>query len=181
MLRPENTGNDGLSFLQRLFVEHYTGDAHRGNATRAALIAGYVGTPGSVRVVASNLLRKPKVRAAIEARVPGLLQAKPVSPPVRGAGTVFLARAVGLDRYRLGHTELAAPPIEFHAWQGESPVALELVAVWPGPRELKLRLSKRFTERRSGSGWFTLDEAAARLLVEMVATEIKRLTAGDKV
>jgi hypothetical protein len=51
---------------QRLFVEHYLGDA-KGNATEAARRAGYA--PRYAREIGGRLLHKPHIAAAIEARI----------------------------------------------------------------------------------------------------------------
>lgn len=48
----------------RAFVEHYLAD---GNATAAARKAGYKGSAHTLEVQGSQLLRKPEVRALIEA------------------------------------------------------------------------------------------------------------------
>lgn len=58
-----------LTFKQRLFVEHYLGDA-KGNGTKAAQMAGY-GAPNVAAVAASRLLRNAKIAALVENRVTG--------------------------------------------------------------------------------------------------------------
>lgn len=50
---------------QRRFVEAYCGPA-KGNATEAARLAGYRGTPATLRAVGSENLRKPSVRRAVD-------------------------------------------------------------------------------------------------------------------
>jgi phage terminase small subunit len=57
-----------LTYKQRLFVSAFIGEA-KGNASEAARIAGYGNTPGSSSVFAHRLLRKAKIKAAIERRV----------------------------------------------------------------------------------------------------------------
>jgi hypothetical protein len=52
-----------LTAKQQAFVEAYCG-----NATEAARKAGYKGTDATLSVTGHQLLRNPKVRAAIEAR-----------------------------------------------------------------------------------------------------------------
>jgi phage terminase small subunit len=52
-----------LTPKQQAFVEAYTG-----NATEAARVAGYRGGDAACAVMGSQLLRNPKVRAAIDAR-----------------------------------------------------------------------------------------------------------------
>ena len=59
-----------LSEKMRRFVEAYMGEA-AGNGTKAARIAGYAGDDNVLAWTASTLLRKPKVRHAIDARLEG--------------------------------------------------------------------------------------------------------------
>jgi phage terminase small subunit len=54
----------GLTEKQRRFVEAYMGQA-KGNATEAARLAGYSGTPHALEVTASRLLRNAEVRAVL--------------------------------------------------------------------------------------------------------------------
>lgn len=58
------TGDDGLTDLQRQFVDHYC--ALGGDGTAAAIAAGYGG--GAKNMATRNLL-KPKIQAEIERRV----------------------------------------------------------------------------------------------------------------
>lgn len=64
-----------LTERQRRFVEAYLGEAC-GNGTKAAGIAGYSGTYGTLAVTANGLLKHPKVSAAIE-------KARRENPPVK--------------------------------------------------------------------------------------------------
>jgi len=57
---------DNLTDKQRAFVGFYLGDAHK-NATRAAVMAGY--SPKTASEQAYELLRKPQIRAAIDAEL----------------------------------------------------------------------------------------------------------------
>jgi hypothetical protein len=168
---------DGLNLRQWLFVEHYTGD-FRGKASPSARAAGYNGTPASVRVMASALLRHPKVRAAIERRLPDLLAPLVDAPPKLTPDVVLLVRAVGHNRYKLGFAKVS-PADTLRLWQTQSPVPLALVATWAASRGLMCLLSKRFAGRRAGASWFTLDEASARLLVETAEAETKNYPAAD--
>lgn len=59
---------ESLTLKQKLFVEAYLGQAG-GNATEAAKIAGYRGDEGTLAQVGYENLRKPEIRAAVEARV----------------------------------------------------------------------------------------------------------------
>lgn len=61
-------GEPALTLKQKLFIEAYVGRA-RGNATEAARIAGYRGDEGTLAQVGHENLRKPEIRAAMEARV----------------------------------------------------------------------------------------------------------------
>lgn len=61
-----------LTGLQWAFVVAYTGEA-RFNGTDAARIAGYKGNDNVLAVTASNNLRIPKIRAAIDARMKSLI------------------------------------------------------------------------------------------------------------
>lgn len=95
-----------LSERERRFVDAFMGPA-RGNATEAARLAGYA--KGSAHVTASRMLRKAKVRTAIEARVkadPLLLEKDAVqrfwSAIVDGRGTYVLLKM----RDRLKASEL---------------------------------------------------------------------------
>jgi len=54
-----------LTLKQSKFCEAYIGKA-AGNATEAARIAGYKGTPESLRVIASENLAKPNIAQEIE-------------------------------------------------------------------------------------------------------------------
>ncbi len=56
-----------LTEKQRRFVEAYLGEAN-GNATEAAVIAGYEGSRKNVRIIASRNLALPNVRIAIDER-----------------------------------------------------------------------------------------------------------------
>lgn len=58
---------EALTERQRRFVEAYMGKAG-GNGTEAARVAGYTGTPATLGAIASENLKKPKIRAAIQAR-----------------------------------------------------------------------------------------------------------------
>lgn len=53
---------------QRRFVDAYMGEA-KGNGKRAAQLAGYAGDENVLAVQACVLLRKPKIRQAIDARI----------------------------------------------------------------------------------------------------------------
>jgi hypothetical protein len=57
-----------MTLKQQLFVEAYLGRA-AGNATEAARIAGYRGGEATLAQVGHENLRKPEIRAAVEARV----------------------------------------------------------------------------------------------------------------
>jgi hypothetical protein len=59
---------DGLTTKLRLFVEYYLGEA-RFNGTAAARLAGYQGDDNTLAAIASQNLRKLKVREAITARL----------------------------------------------------------------------------------------------------------------
>lgn len=59
--------SDTLTERQRRFVEAYMGQAG-GNGTEAARLAGYTGAPATLGAIASENLKKPKIRAAIQAR-----------------------------------------------------------------------------------------------------------------
>jgi phage terminase small subunit len=66
-------GEDGLTMLQRAFVEHLTTDC-MGNATEAAARAGYRSeNRDSLQVTASRLLRKAMVVAALKQRIARVL------------------------------------------------------------------------------------------------------------
>lgn len=56
-----------LTEKERRFVEAYMGKA-AGNGTEACRIAGYVGTDDALSAAASRLVRKDRVRVAIESR-----------------------------------------------------------------------------------------------------------------
>lgn len=60
-----------LTAKQQKFVAAYTG-----NGTEAARLAGYSGDDNALAVAASNLLKDPKIRSAIEARPDRQAQAK---------------------------------------------------------------------------------------------------------
>ncbi len=68
---------DGLTTKQELFVDLYLGAA-KGNATRAAELAGYEGSRGVLARIGSETLAKPAVRDAVRARLDeiGLSQAE---------------------------------------------------------------------------------------------------------
>jgi phage terminase small subunit len=57
-----------LTVRERRFVDAYLGGA-RGNATQAALTAGYTRNYGSARTLGARLFAKVHIRSAIEARV----------------------------------------------------------------------------------------------------------------
>ncbi len=54
-----------LSFREARFVQSYTGEA-RGNGRQAARLAGYQGSAEVLDVQAARLLRRPRVRQAIQ-------------------------------------------------------------------------------------------------------------------
>lgn len=54
-----------LTAKQLRFVEHYI---ELGNGTEAARLAGYEGSTGTLALIASENIRKPKIAAAIEQR-----------------------------------------------------------------------------------------------------------------
>lgn len=56
---------DKLTPKQKLFVEHYCGQAN-GNATEAASLAGYSGERATLATTGWENLRKPKIRRAID-------------------------------------------------------------------------------------------------------------------
>lgn len=60
--------DDDLTEKQRRFVDAYMGEA-KGNGTLAARVAGYEGDDNTLAVTASRLLRNPKVRSALNARI----------------------------------------------------------------------------------------------------------------
>lgn len=57
-----------LTLKEKLFVRYYLG-SEKGNATRAALRAGFGTTSNSCGVAGHHLLRNPKIRAAIDANL----------------------------------------------------------------------------------------------------------------
>ncbi len=59
---------DDLTHKQALFVEGYIGPA-KGNATKAARMAGYQGTNHSLEVTGSKLLRNGEVASRVQGRV----------------------------------------------------------------------------------------------------------------
>lgn len=63
-----NASDSGLTEKQRRFVEAYMGEA-AGNATEAAERAGYEGDGVTLASVGYENLRKPQIRAAIDARI----------------------------------------------------------------------------------------------------------------
>ncbi len=59
-----------LTLKQRRFVDSFMGEGN-GNATKACRQAGFAGDENTLASHASRLLRNPRVRAAIEARING--------------------------------------------------------------------------------------------------------------
>jgi hypothetical protein len=57
-----------LTYRQRMFTEHYLGDA-AGNGVQAARLAGYSGNARTLHSTAYELLRNPAILARIRARV----------------------------------------------------------------------------------------------------------------
>lgn len=80
----------------RAFAAHYTGRANF-NATEAARLAGYKGTPGALAVTGCRLLRKPKIRALIDARVGRAAEARELEADDVLAGLFLIASATVLD------------------------------------------------------------------------------------
>src|SRR5438128_1439742 len=60
--------SDALTERQRRFVENWLG-ATPGNGTRSAQAAGYSGSVSVLAAQAYHLLRNPKIKAAIDARI----------------------------------------------------------------------------------------------------------------
>jgi hypothetical protein len=58
---------DNLKLRHQKFIEHYL--ANGGNATQAAKAAGYSPNPGSLRALASWLLKKPEIQERISIRL----------------------------------------------------------------------------------------------------------------
>jgi hypothetical protein len=65
---PDEADGAALSYKQQQFVNAYLGAAN-GNATEAARLAGYKGSDNVLGVTGHENLRKPKIRAAIDARM----------------------------------------------------------------------------------------------------------------
>jgi hypothetical protein len=59
---------DGLNLRQYLFSEAYLGEA-RGNATKAARVAGYSGSDNVLATTGRELLRNPHIKSRIQARL----------------------------------------------------------------------------------------------------------------
>src|SRR5262249_2329962 len=64
---PDPTPGDNLKLRHQKFIESYL--ANGGNATQAAKAAGYSPNPGSLRTLASWLLKKPEIQERIRTRL----------------------------------------------------------------------------------------------------------------
>jgi hypothetical protein len=62
------TTDDSLPHKQRLFADYYLGEA-RGNATKAARLAGYEGSDHVLHQIGHENLRKSEIRAVIHERL----------------------------------------------------------------------------------------------------------------
>jgi hypothetical protein len=89
---------DELTYKQRLFVSAFIGEA-KGNATEAARIAGYGRSANALGVTGHDLLRKPKIQAAIEMRVSAVaLSADEVLGRVAEQATADIGDYINIDR-----------------------------------------------------------------------------------
>ncbi len=150
-----------LTLREKAFVEAYCGPAY-GNGLEAATLAGYSAkSRGSLKVQASRLIRKPRVREAIHELVAARVEGGEAAASADDGGHVFIVRAVGLNRYRIGFTP-GDPEARLKHLQESSPVALELVCSWPSHRETAEALCREFAGKRVLFAWFELDRRELR-------------------
>jgi hypothetical protein len=111
-----------LTERQRKFVDAYMGEAN-GNGTKAARLAGYAGDDNTLAVAAYDLLRTPKIRSALDARLEG-------DPLIAGRleRTRFLTSVV--------RVEPCAPALK------DRLAALEMLSKLAGEQVNKVALSK---------------------------------------
>lgn len=129
-IRKRVRGDDGLTDLQRLFVQEYLVDC---NATQAAIRAGLGATYQSSAALASDCMSNPTVVAAIE----------------RGMAEKATRTKVDADRVLMGNVLLAESDIEDYLVDEEGNIAVRDGA---HPQATRAITSKTFkiTEKASG-------------------------------
>lgn len=68
--------DEGLTFKQKAFVQHFTSPETFGNGLRAAQKAGYSGSYSTLGVTAHDNLKNPKVQLAIQKRAKSIMDAE---------------------------------------------------------------------------------------------------------
>jgi hypothetical protein len=87
-------------------------------------------------------------------------------PPLSVDGFIYLIRAVGTMRYKIGYS--TKPSQRIRALQTHSPVPLEIVDTMPGNKSVEAYLHAKFHECRVKGEWFEIaDETRIRRMFEL--------------
>ncbi|MBC7931550.1 MAG: GIY-YIG nuclease family protein [Rubrivivax sp.] len=167
------------------FIELVAGGlSHR----RAVHNAGWNQTDDSASVTANRLMKDPDIRARVEARRAEILETlkqpenilnrmMPLGRSRPPLVWVYVIRAVGMGRYKIGYAE-ADPWRKMATFQIGSPVRLEMVACWKAPHGAVAELHGKFNSRRARGEWFDLGDEDIRELIVLAGCVVEDAAAG---
>ena len=151
-----------LTSKQRLWVEAYL---ETWNGTEATRRAGYKGNDQTLASVGSENLRKPAIRAAIEARMAALEVSRDRIPDAvtrrlsaDDGGFVYLIREEFMGLVKIGVS--TDPSARLQDLQVSCPQRLDLVAVIQSdhPKQTEAKLHVEFESKHYRGEWFRLSE-----------------------